>query len=172
MRKTTSGFTIVELLIVIVIIGILAAVTIVAYNGIQQRARNAQIANGVKTYQKALVSYAIDNHAYPGDHVCLGGTYPSAKCWNGPNGTFTTSSPVDTALAKYISTIPVVSDHVLQITGMPDYRLGILLIASGGSYRMTYYLEGGGQTCIDGSSGGTEMQGTQCQFILPDPSNL
>ena len=34
-----KGFTIVELLIVIVIIGILAAITIVAYNGIQQRAQ-------------------------------------------------------------------------------------------------------------------------------------
>ena len=36
-----SGFTIVELLIVIVVIGILAAITVVAYNGIQERARMA-----------------------------------------------------------------------------------------------------------------------------------
>lgn len=39
-----KGFTIVELLIVIVVIGILAAITIVAYNGIQSRA-NVQRAN-------------------------------------------------------------------------------------------------------------------------------
>ena len=39
--KNKSGFTIVELLIVIVVIGILAAITIVAYNGIQERARLA-----------------------------------------------------------------------------------------------------------------------------------
>ena len=38
MRQTKSGFTIVELLIVIVVIAILAAITIVAYNGIQNRA--------------------------------------------------------------------------------------------------------------------------------------
>jgi prepilin-type N-terminal cleavage/methylation domain-containing protein len=38
-KQATRGFTIVELLIVIVIVGILAAITIVAYNGIQERAR-------------------------------------------------------------------------------------------------------------------------------------
>ena len=41
-RKKQTGFTIVELLIVIVVIGILAAITIVAFNGVQQRARDAQ----------------------------------------------------------------------------------------------------------------------------------
>ncbi|MDN5275377.1 MAG: Fimbrial protein [Candidatus Saccharibacteria bacterium] len=38
-KQTSKGFTIVELLIVIVVIGILAAITIVAYNGIQNRAK-------------------------------------------------------------------------------------------------------------------------------------
>lgn len=46
-KKTQPGFTIVELLIVIVVIAILAAITIVAYNGIQQRARDTVVKNDV-----------------------------------------------------------------------------------------------------------------------------
>jgi len=60
MRKTVSGFTIVELLIVIVVIAILAAVSIVAYNGAQDRAKisraNADLVSLEKAVQLARVS--------------------------------------------------------------------------------------------------------------------
>lgn len=62
---TQRGFTIVELLIVIVIIAILAAITIVAYNGIQQRARDSQRLQDVVAMQKALNLYKIDNGSLP-----------------------------------------------------------------------------------------------------------
>lgn len=65
MSKTKSGFTLVELLIVIVIIAILAAITIVAYNGIQQRARDSQRATDARTIINALATYAVVNSAYP-----------------------------------------------------------------------------------------------------------
>lgn len=42
-RARRGGFTIVELLIVIVVIGILAAISIVAYNGIQNRSNDTVI---------------------------------------------------------------------------------------------------------------------------------
>jgi len=54
------GFTIVELLIVIVVIGILAAITIVAYNGIQARARDNIRINDLSEIAKSLQLYAID----------------------------------------------------------------------------------------------------------------
>jgi len=47
-NKTSNGFTIVELLIVVVVIAILAAITIVSYNGITARA-NATSANSLAT---------------------------------------------------------------------------------------------------------------------------
>lgn len=43
-KTKNTGFTIVELLIVIVVIGILAAITIVAYNGVQDRAKASAMA--------------------------------------------------------------------------------------------------------------------------------
>lgn len=51
-----TGFTIVELLIVIVVIAILAAVTIVAYNGIQNQARQSIRDADMTTYYKAILT--------------------------------------------------------------------------------------------------------------------
>lgn len=65
MNKSKSGFTIVELLIVIVVIAILAAITIVAYNGIQQRANDTTRMQDVASIRKALEQYKILNGGYP-----------------------------------------------------------------------------------------------------------
>lgn len=60
-----AGFTIVELLIVIVVIGILAAITIVAYNGVQVKARDSARIAKVKSISKAIELYHTDNGRYP-----------------------------------------------------------------------------------------------------------
>jgi len=52
MRKPQAGFTIVELLIVIVVIAILAAISIVAYNGIQNRTYDAAVINDLANIKK------------------------------------------------------------------------------------------------------------------------
>ncbi|MDT4846993.1 type II secretion system protein G [compost metagenome] len=59
------GFTIVELLIVIVIIGIIAAISVVAYNGIQQRARVAIAQSEMRSVAQAARTFRIENDRGP-----------------------------------------------------------------------------------------------------------
>ena len=50
----SRGFTIVELLIVIVVIAVLAAITIVAFNGVQERSKNSRVNADVSNLVKAI----------------------------------------------------------------------------------------------------------------------
>lgn len=61
----SKGFTIVELLIVIVVIAILAAITIVAYNGIQQRAHTTSQKTAAENLAKKVEGYNAINNTYP-----------------------------------------------------------------------------------------------------------
>lgn len=63
--RTNRGFTIVELLIVIVVIAILAAITIVAYSGVQARSRVAAKESTVDALKKKMEAYRVINDAYP-----------------------------------------------------------------------------------------------------------
>jgi prepilin-type N-terminal cleavage/methylation domain-containing protein len=60
-----QGFTIVELLIVIVVIAILAAISIAAYTNIQQRAKNTAIINAASQSLKMIEAYIAANGDYP-----------------------------------------------------------------------------------------------------------
>jgi len=64
-KKSYTGFTIVELLIVIVVIGILAAITIVSYNGIQKRAQDSTAKSDLRTNSTKLLSYATTSGNAP-----------------------------------------------------------------------------------------------------------
>lgn len=65
MRKNSSGFTIVELLIVIVVIAILATISIVAYNGIQNRARESLLKSALSNAGKWMQTENAKNGTYP-----------------------------------------------------------------------------------------------------------
>ncbi|HKR82479.1 MAG TPA: type II secretion system protein [Candidatus Saccharimonadales bacterium] len=65
LRKKQSGFTLVELLIVIVVIGILATLVITTYTGIQQKARNTKRQTDINAIQGQLEAYFAQQGKYP-----------------------------------------------------------------------------------------------------------
>lgn len=81
MLKTRSGFTIVELLIVMVVVGILATLAIVTYSGIARRAVASSLQSDLSNGSKQLKAYDAVNGTYPttinscpnptGDTICV-----------------------------------------------------------------------------------------------------
>ena len=63
--KSRKGFTIVELLIVVVVIAILAAITIVSYNGITASAKESAIKSDLATAAKKLNVHKIQEGSFP-----------------------------------------------------------------------------------------------------------
>ena len=107
-NKQQTGFTIVELLIVIVVIGILAAITIVSYNGIQNRSKNAKTVSAITAWSKAIKLYNADTGTWPSVHSCLGAptTYAgnNSQCWN--STTWVVNTSFTNQLAPYMNTFP------------------------------------------------------------------
>lgn len=104
-QRKQAGFTIVELLIVIVVIAILAAISIVAYTGIQARASDSRMRSAAAQIEKALQIYSVDY----GPGIPLGGSSSTAvtsgnPCTDGVNGFFGTTSylcSVEDSLVAY-----------------------------------------------------------------------
>lgn len=70
-RQSIRGFTIVELLIVIVVIGILAAIVIVAYRGVTAKSQYATMRQDMTTIRKVLELYKVDHGDYPNSANCV-----------------------------------------------------------------------------------------------------
>ena len=78
-----QGFTIVELLIVVVVIGVLAAIVVVAYNGITTNANRVSAASEVRQWVKLFELYRAQNGSLPSlanGGYCLGTGYPTGYC--------------------------------------------------------------------------------------------
>ena len=65
MRKINSGFTVVELLIVIVVIGILVTIGVVSYSGYQERAERTAVQTDLGSISNAIDLFRVTNNTYP-----------------------------------------------------------------------------------------------------------
>lgn len=79
MLNKSRGFTIVELLIVVVVISILAAITVTAYTGVRTRALNASRLSEITAWNKLFQAYKAQYGSYPpvpDSNYCLGVGFP------------------------------------------------------------------------------------------------
>lgn len=99
-----KGFTIVELLIVVIIIAILATITIIAFNGISQRSKVSAALSATQQLGKKIETYRIDNDGnYPVNKAALGIADPNVTYVQYGGGTGFCASSNNSGVTYYIS---------------------------------------------------------------------
>ena len=137
-----QGFTIVELLIVIVVIGILAAIVIVAYNGVQNRARATQYQTDVLAINKKSEIYKTVNTTYP---LTAAGTDAATVVAQTTAGTALTTLINATTESKLPTNITIFA--VLPIATVPSYAQALVAVNASStvdSYFVAYCATGKG----------------------------
>jgi prepilin-type N-terminal cleavage/methylation domain-containing protein len=66
-RRRSRAFTLVEIMVVVVIIGLLAAAALPAYRLITMRSRATTVVNDLRTFSTVFITYSLQNGRYPDD---------------------------------------------------------------------------------------------------------
>ncbi len=100
MKKVQQGFTLIELMIVVAIIGILAAIAIPAYQDYTIRAQVSEGLNLAAGAKAAVTEFYQDRGVYPTDNVEAGLSAPGAI-----TGNYVTSVTATSGLAGGLITV-------------------------------------------------------------------
>lgn len=172
MSRIKHGFTIVELLIVIVVIAILASISVVAYNGIQTRAKNAKTVAAASAWAKAIRMYNAETGLWP-TNSCLGTitTYGASgsHCWT-QNPWYVNQTFLN-QLAPYLSSQPEPDTTDITNGGASTPRRGAFYHNASTGERYLWLMLLGTGACPDvgvpyDSSPTTDAIGKSCRYRL------
>jgi prepilin-type N-terminal cleavage/methylation domain-containing protein len=156
-HASMRGFTIVELLIVIVVIGILAAIVIVAYQGVTARANFSKAQSSAETVQKVAEAYATNTGT---------GVYPTSQANFSSNGL--TNLPSSVCLKVATGVTPTGCNSVSAVDSTHTNLVHYKSCASGAGYQITFWDFAAGTPAETTSSSGTGKfysNGTQTTCI-------
>ena len=187
-RLSGRGFTIIELLIVIVVIGILATITIVAFNGAQQRAQNAALKTAAQQFSKGMQLWSISSGKKPEEINAgwnNGGQGYVSKPWEnystGLVEVIASSGYLPPNFGKNLPIIPSSStDPVWQPAAQRENTISLMFYVCNkvpGKYVTFYYLHNPSaqekadfqtllDTCYEAHPGGAIQGGMQGGFLF------
>lgn len=174
LRQKQPGFTIVELLIVIVVIAVLATISVVVYNGVQNRARNTKTIQAVAAWVKAIKLYHTDNDAWPTSTSCIGdiGSYDGdGKCWSPVANAYTVNATMINTIKPYMNNNVPTPDLTQVYINSTDFIRGGRYEAGGGLHSI-YYVLSGTSDCpvlsgLNQTFRNAYSNGVQCGGVIP-----
>jgi len=107
--NSESGFTLVELLVVMLILGLLAAIAIPAFFNQREKAKDSDAKASVKTMQTAMETYSTDNNGSYVGATLAGLVAIEPAISDAPQGTAGATPPTVTNLAAKTFTVTVTS---------------------------------------------------------------
>lgn len=169
-----QGFTIVELLIVVVVIAILASITVVAYNGVTAKAENTRTISLLNEWTQKLEMYKVKKDQYPQgslEYVCLGDGYiansdfTAGQCMKAQGWSVSTDAAWIQDVKSTVDAIP--DGSYTKVITLPDgSNRGMLYLSRNGGNGITYILHKTDAGCSLGDAYYEQGEYLVCRRVL------